>query len=101
MAVEAEFPMTMWTAFLGVAVIFALVLVILFCRMKSRGAVCCFAGQYALTWAAFSRLNSLILYGNVTLNMILCGISWGLSIVLMLLGCWLLVKKKEADHGTV
>ncbi len=108
MGVEAEFPTMMLGSFIMVAIVFAAVIYFMFDKSQFKSARNCFIGQWVLTCVSFfflfcitGRRTALpaVLTGNVNLTIVLCALCWGVSILLMLTGCFLMIrqakKKKE------
>ena len=104
MGVEAEFPGMMLSCFILVAVVYAAVIWLLSDKIPRRCARGCFIGQWVLTCMSFFFLYCITgrrralpaaLTGNVNLTVILSVLCWGLSILLMLVGCILLIKQRN------
>ena len=104
MGVESDFPGTMLGAFIIVSAIFAVVMCSLFRRISKRSIRNCFIGQWVLTCLSFSFLFCItgrranlpaVLTGNPDLSITLCGISWVISILMMLAGCILITRQRK------
>lgn len=104
MGVEAEFPGMMLGGFIAVSVVYAAAIWYLTHKIQRRCARNCFIGQWILTCISFFFLYCItgrrralpaVLTGNVNLTIILCAVCWGLSILLLLAGCILLIRQKK------
>lgn len=104
---EAELPSVMIGGFIVVSVIFVVAIVIVFLNTKNWKALLAFAGQGIMTYGAFQCIYNVVSGRNIHPGMAaednswyigLCGVFWGLSILLMLLGLYFLVKQIKAQR---
>lgn len=105
---EAELPSVMIGGFIIVSVIFVTAIVVLFLKTKNWKALIAFAGQWYLTYEAFQCIYNVVSGRNIHAGMAsednsfyigFCGLFWGISILLMLLGIYFLVRQIKAQRG--
>lgn len=105
---EAELPSVMIAGFTAVVVVFIIAVIAIFCSTKNWKALLAFAGQGYLTYEAFQCIYNVVSGRNIHAGMAaednswyigLCGLFWGLSIMLMLLGICFLVRQINTQRG--
>ncbi len=107
---EAELPSVMIGGFIAVSVIFIVAIIVIFLSTKNWKALLAFAGQWYLTYEAFQCIYNVASGRNINAGMAaednsfyvgLCGVCWGFSIMLMLLGLYFLTKRIKTQKGSL
>ena len=105
---EAELPSVMIGGFAAISVIVVVAIIIIFLSTKNWKALLAFAGQWYMTYEAFQCIYNVVSGRNIHAGMAsednswyigLCGLFWGFSILLMLLGICFLIRQINVQKG--
>ena len=106
---EAELPSVMVTCFIAISVIFVAAMIGFFFKTKNWKATLAFAGQWLLTCGAFECLYNVVSGRGIHPGMAsegnswfigCCGLCWGASILLLLVGIWFLTRQIKTEKVT-
>ena len=94
--------------FAFISVVFVAGIIVIACSAKSWKAACCFALQWLFTWRAFRFFWEIVQRGGShpmltevnSADLGLSGVCWGVSILLMLLGIYYLVRNINNSEGS-
>lgn len=107
MVLEEGVSVFLKSGFTVVSLVFIVGIIVIACSTKSLKSACCFALQWLFTWGAFRSFWNIVGRGgsdpmlteNNSFDLGMCGVCWGFSIGLMLLGIYFLVCHTKAQRG--